>query len=338
MKKANLQIELTAKSLIMLLMLFFLNSFCVVSVSHAENFRIAILMSGDNRSEPVTGFKQGLTELTDNQINFIFEIENAGGDRSRLLPLAEKIVASAPDLAVAAGGIEADALKEATANNPIPIVFLAVSSAIDRGLGSSMSAPGGNLTGIDTSDTELTAKRLWYVTKMLPTARKITIFSVPSITPSFNSTNIARQTAQKLGLELTVIESESKVELANKMRALKRETTDLVLLLPVAPTDQLVNSDLLPTCRTEKIPIMGYNRASLDRGAFATYGSSRFNLGAQASALAIKVLHGAKPGILPIEAPAQLFLTINRQMVRDLGLELPSRIWDLASDIVDFQP
>ena len=330
--------RLLVKTIFLLFVFQFGQTIGLATKSYANSYRIAILMASDNRQERINGFKEELARLTAGQATVSYETYNAAGDRQLLLPQAEKIVASAPDLAIAAGGLEADALKQATEGKSIPVVFLTVASAVKRGLGTSMSAPGGNLTGIDANYTELTAKRLWYAKKILPEAKKITIFSIPSITPSAESAEIARQTALQLDLELTIIESEDKTEIAARMHDLKRDSTDLVLLLPAAPVDQLVKSELLPVCLAEKIPIMGYSPVDIDRGAFATYGSSLYENGKQAAALALKVLYGENPGDLPIEPPSKLFLTLNRGMVQSLGLALPTRIWELAEKVVDVHP
>ncbi len=67
-------------------------------------------------------------------ITFSYEVKNAAGNRGRLPELAKDIIAGKPDMAIAAGGIEADALKAASAGSGVPGVFLSISSSVDRGI------------------------------------------------------------------------------------------------------------------------------------------------------------------------------------------------------------
>lgn len=310
-----------------------------VSGCLAQQYRVGLLMAGDNRADPVKGFQEGLNEITQpDNIQIVYNIKNASGDRSQLKRLAAEIVASSPDIAIAAGGIEADALNEATHGNKIPVVFLAAASAVERGLVASMTKPGGNITGVDTNDTALTAKRLWYISKMLPEAKKILCLNIPSITPSVESSAIAREAGEKLGMEIQIIDVSSRDDVAEKIAGVSRQNTDLILLLPVAPTDQAVKTTLLPLSLSQKIPIMGYNQGSLNSGAFAAYGSSRFETGKQAARLTVKILRGANPALLPVESPDGLNLTINRLLVNRLGLKLTTRVWKLANSVIELQP
>ena len=245
------------------------------------------------------------------------------------------MIAAQPDVAVAGGGVEADALKEAAAGTSIPVVFLAVTAAVDRGLAGEMRLPGGNLTGIETNDAQLNGKRLWYIKKFLPEARRITVFHVPSIGASVESLKAAQQAAAELGLELTVLAGENGEDLVRAAGGITPENTDAVLLFPVATIDKIQEEALLPLSLEKKIPIMGYYSGSLKRGAFAFYAGSRYEMGRQAVHLVHKILTGEDPAAIPIETPEKIDLIINRWMVNQLGLQLPDRAWRMADDIVE---
>lgn len=311
----------------------------VLPVRAGSSVRIGILMSGENRQLPVQGFQEGMAEHAAREsAKLVYDIKNAAGANDRLDALAAEIVAAKPDIAIAAGGIEADALKKATVASKLPIIFLGVSSSVERGLIASMVRPGGNLTGVDTNDPALTEKRLWYITKLLPQARRVVCFNVPTNKPSVESTDIARRLAPKLGLDLRVINVASKEDIGKAAASLSRQNTDVILLLPVAMVDQTVKGVLLPVSLQQQIPIMGYNQGGIDSGAFAAYGGSRFQTGKQAARLAIKVLHGEDPAGVPAETPMSLELTINRRMVERLGLKISPRIWRLADVVADINP
>lgn len=303
-----------------------------------ETVHIGILLAYDTRLSTVEGFQEEMAEHTASTgATLRYVIRNAQGDRSLLAGLASELIAARPALAIAAGGIEADALKVASAGSGVPVIFLAVSSAVERGLIASMQAPGGNLTGIDTNDTALVEKRLWYLQKLLPQARRVLCFNVPDIAPSAASVVLARKFAAEVGIELQVVDVTSKEQVRDVAATIRRAQTDAILLLPVAITDAVLKEVLLPLSRREGIPIMGYNEESIENGAFAAYGGSRRACGAQAARIAIMVKHGVAPGVLPAETPSDLSLTINRRLVEELGLQLSERSWRLAARVVDLK-
>jgi putative ABC transport system substrate-binding protein len=267
--------------------------------------------------------------------SIVYELHDAGGERDQLDALAQAIVDAQVDVGIAAGGLEADALKAATQDVELPVVFLAVSSTVSRGLVKNMQRSGNHLTGVDTNDTALTAKRMEWIARMLPEARNVLILNVPSITPSAESTAVAAGTAPGLGLSLTVIDVEDGDDIRQALTSLPDLDVDAILALPSAPLRENLRTVIYPASLAEGIPIFGVNRQDLARGAIAAYAGSRYEMGAQAAQLVQKVLTGISTRDLPVETPDHVELVINRTTVSRLGLTLPDEIWDVADKVVE---
>lgn len=299
-------------------------------------FRVAVLMLGDVRNEPVAGLKDGLKALGYQEgIEVIYEVRDAGGERRRLGELAADIVESRPDVATAAGGVEADALRAATAGSNLPVVFLSVASAVDRGLVASLNRSGNNLTGVDTNDTDLSAKRLWFIRTMFPRAKTVLIPNWPSLTPSAKALEVTQAKASGLGLKILAIEGESMEEVADAAKSLPSGSFDVIYVGMAAPAWQLLQTVFFPISMAHKAPIMGINRDHLVRGAAVAYACSRYETGKQAARLVQKIFNGVSPADIPVETPSRLEFVINRWVVDRLGITLPHRIWRLADDVVD---
>ena len=318
--------------------------FCMIvfssSTVEAREIKISVLMASDIRQDTVDGLKQGLKEhgRDEGYLNtYSYEIKNAAGNRKKLPAMAAEIIAGKPDVAVACGGIEADALLAASAGTTIPVVFLSVSSSVERKIVASMDSSGNNFTGIDTNDTQLTAKRLWFIRKILPAAKTIFCFNVPSIFPSAQSLGIARKNAADLGFAIQYAEVETEADIKKASATLSHATTDVILLLPAVTTDKALRSVILPKALAEHIPIFGYGVSSIEGGAFASYAGSRFENGKQAVRLIHKIVKGIAPREIPIETPEHLQLIINKALVAKLGLQLSNRVWRMADQVVDIQ-
>ena len=312
----------------------------MVTVAQARTVKISVLMASNVRQAPLDGLKHGLikhAEAWGHVHTYIYDIKNAGGDRQKLAGLAAEIVAAKPDVAIACGGIEADSLLAASAGTSVPVVFLSVSSSVERGIVASMQSSGNNFTGIDTNDTQLTAKRLWFIRKMLPDAKYIFCFNVPSIFPSVQSLMVAQENAWSLGFTVHSVDVESDADIKKAAASLARATTDIILMLPVATTDRALATIIFPTAMAEKIPIFGHGETSMEAGAFASYAGSRYANGEQAARLIHKIVNGIAPSEIPIETPEKLEFIINRDLVTKLGLQLPGRTWRMADQIVDYQ-
>ena len=298
-------------------------------------YRVGILMLGDVRSQPVAGFKDGMKALGYvNEGDVVYESRNAEGNRDRLAGLAAEIINGRPNVAVAAGGVEADALKEASADSKVPVVFLAVASAVDRGLVASMARSGNNLTGVDTSDTELTAKRLWFIRKMLPEAKQVLVPFIPDITPSVRAVDVAQSEAPNLGFQIRGLQGGSKKEIAELAGELVSGDMDAIYIGMATPVWQIEGTVFWPISLALGVPIMGINREDLNRGAMAAYACSRYDTGMQAARLVQKIFKGISPSDIPVETPSRLEFVVNRWVVDRLGISLPKQIWRLADDVV----
>ena len=90
----------------------------------------------------------------------------AEGDAASLPRLAAEIVARRPDVIACSGGTEAKVLQAATRS--IPVVFMQVLvDPVEAGLVSSITRPGGNITGVTQSPRPLTGKRLDLLAELL---------------------------------------------------------------------------------------------------------------------------------------------------------------------------
>jgi len=306
--------------------------------SHTPEVQIGVLMYCEHRQPAIDGFQEGMAAYGKVKgMTYHYDIRNTSHTPGLLLPLAQEIIAARPDIAIAAGAIEADALKIASQDSGIPVVFLAGSRAVERGLVENVIRPGGNVTGIETNDAALTEKRLWYITKLLPQARRVTCFNYPTVSSSKDAAQVAKRVAPALGLDLRIIDVASLEDARSAAKSVSADNTDVLLLLPAAPLDQIEREVLRPLSLADKIPILGFNYGNILNGSFAAFGPSRYAAGAQGARLAVTILNGVDPANTPLESPVQLDLTINRWMVKQLDLRLSRRVWRLANELVDIE-
>jgi putative ABC transport system substrate-binding protein len=178
--------------------------------------RVGILSVADSEREPkFDAFREGLRDLGYVEgRNIILEFRLAHGDLSLGPQLAAELVALPVDIIVA-DGVTANAVD---ATNRIPIVATALMDPVQRGWASSLSRPGGNITGFTLMHTELNAKRLELLRTAFPYINAVAALVNPA-NPSHKLALEQTETAAgSLGLgNIARVEAES----AAALRALR---------------------------------------------------------------------------------------------------------------------
>jgi len=133
--------------------------------------RIGILTAGTVSTSEPSAFYAALRELgwVEGE-NLIIERRGAAGKSEAVPALAAELVRLNPDVITAGGAVAGVAAKNATTTIPIVAVN---GDPVRLGLVSSMSHPGGNITGISVIAPELAAKRLEILRELIPPATRV---------------------------------------------------------------------------------------------------------------------------------------------------------------------
>lgn len=306
--------------------------------------RIGILISGESRLDKVIGLQDGLRDLGYQEgRNINYTILSAEEDRSRLIHLARQLAAGHPEVIAAPGGLEADAALQVVAESvrkgdrPIPVVFVGVASTEARGLVRSFQNPAGTATGVDNYDAQLSGKRLQYFVRMFPQIKRIGLVYEPGIIPSEVGVNEALTAAKQLGIETIPVPICSIEHVSTLLDTLRTEKVDGLLLMP-----SFIIESALEEFRTVSIeghlPVMGLRVRGADQFYTASFGTTAYQQGRQASRLVNKLLSGQNPGTIPVEVPDRLEVVVNPHLVKQAGLAMSPKQLRFADLVVGDEP
>ena len=322
-------------NLIVLLAIGFLAwSFPAIPQQPTRVSRVAILSDesasvGGKAQEP---FAQGLQDLgwVKGQ-NVTFERRYADRKYEILPNLAAELVRLEPNVVFAVGTPAAQAAKNAT--EKIPIVFARSADPVGFGLVTSLSRPGGNLTGLSTLFRELAAKRLELLTTVIPGAKRVGVLWEPN-SPVSGVFKEIEGAARSVNLELVPAEVRDPDDFAPALRAMQEARASAVIAV-VGIIFSEHRQRLLDLVAKARLPSMFPNREYVDAGGLMSYGPSSPDMYRRAAASVDKILKGTKPADLPVEQPTRFELVINLKTAKALGLTIPYTLLGRADEVIE---
>jgi putative tryptophan/tyrosine transport system substrate-binding protein len=283
-------------------------------------------------STRIEAFRQGLRELgyVEGQ-NIAIEYRFAYGKNSRLPELAVELVRLQTAVLVAAGGNSTTrALQQAS--KTIPIVMTGGSDAVDGGLVSSLSRPGGNITGLTSLWDDLSGKRLELLKETVPKLSRVAVlwFSGGGAASQWKASQTA---ARELGLQLYSMEVRSADDLEGAFKdAIKARSNALAV---TSTTLFSANQQRITDLATKnRLPAMYTGQAYVEAGGLMSYGPNTSDLYRRAATYVDKILKGAKPADLPVEQPKKFEFIINLKTAKQIGLTIPPNVLARADRVI----
>jgi len=278
-------------------------------------------------------FLQGLQDLgyaegRDLQILY----RSSDGYQDRLPALAEELVRLNPDVIVAAGLDVVVALRNVT--QTIPIVSATLADAVHLGLIANEARPTGNVTGIEPYVAGLPAKQMEFAREIMPGANKVgllTNLSDPKAPPQAQELLAA---GRSLEVEVTSADANRPEEIESALEVLASQRVDVVIVLQ---SSMLLgySRQIAASALAKRLPTVYGYRAHVIAGGLASYGVDIEWCWRRVASFVDKILHGARPGDLPVEFPTKMLLAINLKTAKALGLTVPSSLLVRADEVIE---
>ena len=299
----------------------------------AKARRIGLLMTTTPAAAAhiVVAFADGLRELGHVEgKNVLFEYRWAAGDRERFAEMAADLVRQHVDVLVASS--QAAALAAQRATRTIPIVMVNASDPVEAGLVASLVRPGGNVTGLSQQLTrEIRAKQLQLLKEMLPKMARVGVLHSAATTVGLREYEAAGQT---LEVRVQVVEIRNRDDLGPAFTTMARERID-ALLVPADPFLFTERQRVAELAREHRLAGMYSTREYAEAGGLMSYSARLSEQFRRAAVYVDKILRGASPATLPVEAPSQYELVINVTTARALGLTIPASLLQRADQVIE---
>ncbi len=286
-------------------------------------------------ADRLRGFRQGLKETGYGEADSVAIVDRWAANRIDQLPeLAAELVRRRVAVIVASGGnVVALAVKAATTT--IPVVFIVGEDPVSLGLVASLSRPGGNMTGVNVLNSELVAKQMELLAKLVPGTANVAVFVNPAnVTGTQSTIRDAELAARAMGLRIQILHASTSQEIDAAFATLAREQPDAVFV---------GNDAFFPSWRVQlvqlaahhRLPAIYTGREYAEIGGLMSYGTDIADAYRQAAVYAGRILKGTLPADLPVMQASKFELIINHQTARTLGLTVPPSLLATADELIE---
>jgi len=292
------------------------------------------LVAGDPEAQSrAAAFENGLRELGwVNGRNLSIEYRWAGHGTVLRDHVAE-LLAMAPDLILTNSTPVTVALREQ--NRAVPIVFTQVLDPVGQGLVPNLAHPGGNLTGFTSFEFSIGTKWLEALKQTAPRVARVAIVFNPQSAPF---ADLFLRPIEAAAPSFSVMPVGGAVrdpgDVDRMFDMLARDPNGGLMVLPdISMTNY--REAIVALAARHRVPAIYPFRFFAESGGLMSYGTDVAEVFRRAAAYVDRILKGASPGELPIQAPNKYELVINLKTAKALGLEVPPTLLARADEVIE---
>jgi putative ABC transport system substrate-binding protein len=263
--------------------------------------------------------------------NLTYEARAAAGQAAKLPLLLQELKASSVDAIVTIGYPPTLAAK--TAGIPTVVAFGA-GDPVATGLIDSLARPGGSITGISDSASQLSAKRLSLLKELLPKASRVAMLWNRDDLGMSLRYEASAAAAQSLGITVQPLGVREPDDFEGVFEAMNRQPPDAILMVSDSLTT-LNRKRVFDYAASKRLPAIYEYDFLVRDGGLMSYGSDLGESFERAGALIDRIFKGAKPSELPFEHPTRYPFIINMKTAKAIGLEIPPNLLARADEVIE---
>jgi putative ABC transport system substrate-binding protein len=169
---------------------------------------------------------------------------------------------------------------------------------------------------------------------MVPKLRRIVAFYDPRTPGGVTSFAATREAAGKLDIEVVAQQVTSLEELRDRLRTLTAAEAEAYFF--VADFLTIVHARLIiEAANALRLPTMAAHLGAVRTGALAGYGPDFREYGRRPAQPVARIVAGALPRDLPVEAVDQPALAINLKTAKAIGLDIPPLLLTRADEVIE---
>jgi len=301
-----------------------------------ETRRIAVLMGTATTSlgkSYLATFLQRLEQLgwADGR-NARIETRWWTGTVDEMRPVVAELVAFSPDVIMAFSNPAVALLKAMTST--LPVVFVGVGDPIGDGFVPSLAHPGGNITGFAGFDGPIGGKWLEVLKETVPHITRVMMIMHPETPIHQAFWRSLEPAAPRFGVEAVSGGVHDAAEIERAITSFAAKENGGIIVNPHALT--WADEDLIITLTLQhRAPSHFATAASVKAGGLVCYGYDYEEVMRKTAEYVDRILHGGRPGDLPVQMPTKFEIVINLKTAKALGIEIPPTLLARADEVIE---
>ena len=219
------------------------------------------------------------------------------------------------------------------ANATIPIVLVGVDDPVSLGVVESAEQPGGNVTGLSLTSSEVIAERLALLQQLVPGLHRLAVIvrDDPGLDQKLQD---IRSNAQRKGIEALMLEATTARALELAFARLRADRSQAIYVAS-GPLGPVKRARVIALAADSRVPAIYSFRIFAIEGGLISFAPDYGDLFRRAAGFVDRIFKGANPAALPVEAPRKFNLTVNLETAKALGLTIPPAILATADEIIE---
>ena len=289
----------------------------------APDWLIALPESDPELKKWLAAFGQALERLgwsENRNVHLDYRFTPAG---AHARDLAKELLALQPDVVLAFSTPATAAFQQET--RTVPIVFIGIADAVGQGLVPSLTHPRGNLTGLTMYEASVSGKWLEMLREIEPQLARAAFVLNPKTAPYYDFyMRGAKSAGPSLGIEpvLSPIENDA-TDIEHAITAFAHATPKGGLVVPGDSTTNAHRDLIVSLAARHRLPAVYTNEFFVTAGGLMSYGVDWVNEFGQAAFYVDRILRGANPRELPVQAATKFVTALNVKTAKALGLAVP---------------
>ena len=246
---------------------------------------------------------------------------------------AKELVALQPDLILSHNTPTTATLLQHT--RTIPIVFAVVSDPIGSGFVASIPRPGGNVTGFTNIEPTMASKWLELLKEVAPRVARVAFLFNPATAPYAEYyVGPFKAAAASVAMEAIPAPVHNTSELESAIAAQARTPNGGLVVM----TDSFLvthGAKITSLAARYRLPAVYPFRDFIELGGLLFYGNDLLDSFQRAATYADRILKGATPNELPVQAPVKFELVVNAKTAKALGLTVPRSLLLRADQVIE---
>ena len=242
--------------------------------------------------------------------------ESAQGNPALATQIVQKFIGLNADVIVAIGTTAAQAAKQATQGNSIPVVFASVTDPVQARLVDSLENPGKNVTGV--SNFISISKQFTFFKRLMPHLKQLGVVYNPG---EANSVSMITKMNEVSDVFDITIHTTAATKTSDVLTAVQNLLQKAQVIFINNDNTALSAIDVIVKVATEhNIPVFTSDIDCLEKGALAALGPDQYELGKQAGRMTHRILLDVLPSSIPVEMPKRIHAKMNAAVAEKLGI------------------